>query len=170
MPENDEPDAVEQFMQDLANVGRDDALLDLLGQGYQVETPGDQTVTDMLGGWSRDITAEPATDVGDRALRGEHSPGSLLPTTTGGTVSSIEDRAQQLLALADKAPSADLQQLMSGIEAWNREVAALLGNSSGAAAINGAVQQALQTCGQLLQAVELMKQAAREAGQGHLGG
>lgn len=83
---------------------------------------------------------------------------------------SIADKARQLIALADQAPSAEVAQLQRSVTEWNAAVQALLGDSTASLVINSIVGQVLKTCGELQKAIEIVKNEARDAGKGHLGG
>ncbi|HEY3479679.1 MAG TPA: hypothetical protein VGL02_12350 [Streptomyces sp.] len=83
---------------------------------------------------------------------------------------SIADKARQLIALADQAPSAEVAQLQQSVTEWNAAVQGLLGDSTASLVINSIVGQVLKTCGELQKAIEIVKKEARDAGKGHLGG
>lgn len=159
MPE-DEPTPEE-----LLDIEAADAYLDALGNKRDFE--GDQLGATQ---WRKDVDAEPLgmTPLPQELLGGPVP--SRLPE--GPTMSdSIADRARQLMVLADQAPAAQTEQLQQAVTEWNASAQALLGEGgSGAMLLNQVCQQVTQTCGELLQAIEVMKQTARDTGQGHLGG
>lgn len=167
MPESDPGDGeigdAEEFLRELDRVEYDDTLLGLVGEGYDVNAPGDQAVADFLGTWRDDVRRVPL----DRSqmpsahtARGELPPGP----TTGGTVSATEDAAAQIRALANSSnvPTQVLDEAYQRLNTFMGEIQAATGENSQHRAdllgstqqAQGAIQTAISACTQLLDDIQ----------------
>lgn len=126
-----EIDDLAEFFATLGKVERDEQLVDLLGQGYDVNAPGDQAVADMLGSWRDDIDSEPLEDLTKTTLRGQHSSGAQMPANTGGTM-SFEDLAGQFAGLKSMTPHTEAQTLDTALGQLGSAGAEILGESTSA--------------------------------------
>lgn len=165
MPENDEPteDAVDEFLAELDDIGHDDALLDVIGEGYDVEVPGDQAVVDMLSSWNRDVSTEPSADLTERALRGERSTGSLLPSTTGETM-SVQENAAELNGMPDSFPYEAQQSVANHFEQVGARIKAILGDGHAAnQTLQDGVNLVMQRSSDTYVAMEQLQQQIRDA-------
>ncbi|MFD5245029.1 hypothetical protein ACFWIW_10820 [Amycolatopsis sp. NPDC058340] len=99
-PDDGEIDDVQEFLDTLGEVEYDDVLLSLLGDGGNLDVPGDvvdQQLANALSGWRNDVDREP---VRDEAIGQKHpAGGEWPPAITGGTV-SVQDDAAQLRNIA----------------------------------------------------------------------
>lgn len=165
MPENDEPRSVEEFLNDLGRVEHDDALLDVIGQGYDVKATGDQAVVDLLSAWEQAITTEPSLDVANRAERGERSPGSTLrPVNTGGTVSSVQENASELNGMPDSFPYEVQQSVATHFERLGTRIKEILGDGHGAnQTLQEGVNLVMSKSNDAYTAMEQLQQQLRDA-------
>lgn len=132
-----EIDDVDEFLNTLGQVEYDEQLVGLIGDGYNVNSPGDQPVADLLSAWRDDIASEP-TNV-SKLPSGRTDKYGNPPTNTGGKV-SISDDAAALRTIT--LPFGAIQQAQGELDAALELAAQLLGTASGLDEIQGAVQQA----------------------------
>jgi hypothetical protein len=85
-------------------------------------------------------------------------------------MASVQDHARQLLALADDAPAAEVEALILRLESWGAQASDILGDTSARQIMMGEVEQALRVCGELKEAIEILRAAAKEHGERYLGG
>jgi hypothetical protein len=145
MPESDPGDGaiddVDEFMRDIDNIERDETLIELVGEGYDLNAPGDQAVADLLGAWRDDVTSVP---VDESRLPSAHTARGELPPapTTGGTMSASDDAA----ALRSiELPFGAIQQAQQQLDTALATASQLLGsNGTGLQAVQAAIQQAKQ--------------------------
>lgn len=145
MPEKDpdgEIDDVDEFLHTIGPVERDEAILNILGEGYPLPNlPGpavDQDIADMLGTWRDNVNSEP---IRDTATGQEHPMGGPWPpTNTGGTVAISEDAAR---LRAIPLPFGTIQQATQELDGVREQASAILGtDGSKIGEINGAIEQA----------------------------
>jgi hypothetical protein len=176
MPESDPGDGeignAEEFLRELDRVEYDDTLLGLVGDGYDVNAPGDQAVADFLGAWRDDVRRVPL----DRSqMPSAHTArGSLPPTLTPGEPMSIMDDAQHIGAMSNdhtaiSAIKTAKQHLLDAIQALvgaqqhitdtAGTAAALLGGPDGEQ-IQGQGQQAAQEVSNLTEQIDAADKTA----------
>lgn len=82
---------------------------------------------------------------------------------------SIEEKARQLLDLANSAPEEQVLELAAALQRWGMAVDELIGNTQSGVAIQQSVREAIAACTTVTQMIEIMKQAAEQAGGQYLG-
>jgi hypothetical protein len=201
MPENDDPGVgesndVEEFLREFDRVEYDETLIGLVGQGYDVNAPGDQAVADLLGAWRDDVGRVP---VDESRFPSAHTASGKMPPITGGTRRMpINEDAAQVATMANDTTA--LSALGSCKERLDDALAAIahasdhVASSAGTAAnllggaegetVNGQGQQVVQELsnlsGQIQAAIALagdaegyanaFNTALRDAAQRHGGG
>lgn len=173
-PSDGEIDDVEEFLREFDRVEYDETLLDLVGDGYDVNAPGDQDVADLLGAW-RDRVREAPID--ETRMPSAHTARGELPhaRTTGGTV-SISDNAAQIGQLSQdesiagavrqaKARLAEATQHLVGAHQRTTEIAGqaagLLGGEDGNL-VNGQGAQLAEEINRMVEAVDVADQRGDE--------
>lgn len=101
-PDNGEINDVDEFLREVDQIDYDETLVDLVGQGYDVNAPGDQAVADLLGAWRDDVARVP---VDSSRLPSAHTARGELPPTAGGTLSIAEHAARLYIIGNDEAPA-----------------------------------------------------------------
>jgi hypothetical protein len=71
---------------------------------------------------------------------------------------SIHEQAQQLAALAEQVPDGHAHAIIGELNTLQQQVAAVLGDTSSATEIHGAIGQASEVCGSVAAALEQVKQ------------
>src|SRR5436190_9004204 len=129
MPESDPGDDgeindVEEFMREFDNIEHDETLIELLGEGYDVNAPGDQAVADLLGAWRDDVTGVP---VDESRLPSAHTADGRMPPapTTGGNLSISDNAARLSLIGGDQGAAGAFQ---SAEQVMNEQVLGTLMN------------------------------------------
>ncbi len=164
MPDSDDGEEeindLDEFLNTIDDIERDDTLVDLLGQGYDVAASGDQDVADMLGTWRDEIDTEPVRNLIEPALGGHHSPGGTM---------SISDDAEALRAIG--VPTGALQQALLDLDSVLEQASQLLGsNGAGLSIIEQAVGQAKQAVSTAFEQVQAVTNALQDAANKHQGG
>lgn len=129
-PDNGEIDDVEEFMRDIDNIERDETLIELVGEGYDVNAPGDQAVADLLGAWRDDVTGVP---VDESRLPSAHTARGRMPPapTTGGTM-SFEELAEEFAGIKTMTPHEELQALYAVVGQMGEAGKQIIGESASA--------------------------------------
>lgn len=104
-PDNGEINDVDEFMREIDNIERDETLIDFVGQGYDVNAPGDQAVADLLGAWRDDVAGAP---VDESRLPSAHTARGKLPPapTTGGIMGTTQENAAVVRQQTEKVGEA----------------------------------------------------------------
>jgi hypothetical protein len=131
MPENDDPGVgeindVEEFLREFDRVEYDETLIELVGQGYDVNAPGDQAVADLLGAWRDDVNQVP---VDASRLPSAHTADGRMPPapTTGGPVSAM-DEAAKLREIAQYTSAKGMaQQILDDLTSVMEQITNALG-------------------------------------------
>lgn len=139
-PDDGEIDNVQEFIDSLGEVEYDDVLLSLLGDGGNLDVPGDvveQQLANALSSWRDDGDREP---VRDEAIGQKHPQGGEWPPgTTGGTV-SVQDDAAQLRAIP--LPRGEIREATAVLTTALQQVSSILGpNGTGAQELAAAIQE-----------------------------
>lgn len=175
MPESDDPggeiDDVDEFLREFDNVERDETLLELLGEGYDVNAPGDQAVADLLGAWRDDVTAVP---VDESRLPSAHTVDGRMPPApiTGGSM-SFSDEAEQLRAVASSRefPIALIQQASQSFDDMFAQCSQILGaQSQHTQTVGGAIEAAKAALQSALEAAKYVEKTIHDAADGHARG
>lgn len=166
MPESDPSDGeindVDEFLREIDNIERDETLIELVGDGYDVNAPGDQAVADLLGAWRDDVRQVP---VERSQLPSAHTAsGRMPPASIGGTLSATEDAAAQIRALASSSnvPTQVLDEAFRRLGEFMGEIQAAAGENSqhrqdllaSVQQAQGAVQDAIGACTKLLDDIQ----------------
>ncbi|RSN26517.1 hypothetical protein DMC63_01390 [Streptomyces sp. WAC 05977] len=161
-PDDGEIDDVEEFLNTLDAVAHDEVLLSLLGEGRNLDVPGDvvdQQIANALSSWRGDVDREPMRD---EAIGQKHpAGGEWPPATTGGTMSATDDAA----ALRSiQLPNGLIQQAMTEIDEAANQARAILGESgTGIGEINAAAAQTKEQLDAGYSHLQMMEQAIDNA-------
>lgn len=162
-PDDGEISDVDEFVNTLSEVEYDDVLLSLLGEGRNLDVPGDvvdQQLANALSSWRNDGDREP---VRDEAIGQKHPAGGAWPpATTGGTL-SVSESAGALRRLATDMPLHQQQEVANQLEQLATDVAAHLGSDHpGFGRIQGAIDQARNLSSNTYAALETITQVTNE--------
>ncbi|GAA1234881.1 hypothetical protein GCM10009676_18380 [Prauserella halophila] len=80
---------------------------------------------------------------------------------------NIQEQAQQLAALADQVPDGQAQAIVGELEGLRQQVAAVLGDTSSAQEIHGAIGQAVEQLTNVSAMLEQVKQVVVEKANHH---
>lgn len=145
MPDSDPSDGeitdADEFLREIGNIERDETLIDFIGQGYDVNAPGDQDVADLLGAWRDGVGRAPVNvELPSAAIARGAVPRA---PTRGGTMSIAEDAAHLAALAGSTAERGAVQQAMQGVEDIRAQAMSLLGsNAAQGAAVGGAAEAA----------------------------
>jgi hypothetical protein len=164
-PDDGEIGDVDEFLGTLGEVEYDDVLLSLLGDGGNLDVPGDdveQQLTNLLSGWRNDGDREP---VRDEAIGQKHPQGGEWPSnTTGGTMSATDDAAA---LRAIQLPNGTIQQSMQELDNVLAQASSILGSSgTGLGDITSAVQEAKLQLDSAFSAMQQVESALETAAGG----
>ncbi len=176
MPESDPGDDgeindVEEFMREFDNIERDETLIELLGEGYDVNALGDQPVADLLGAWRDDVTSVP---VDESRLPSAHTASGRMPPapTIGGTM-SIQEDAEQLrnIASSQDFPTGLLRAADSKFDEIVAQVQNIVGDQSQHLdKVRGAAEIAKDKIDEAIAATMNFEAAIHDAADGHARG
>lgn len=170
MPESDPSDGeitdADEFLREIGNIERDETLIDFVGQGYDVNTPGDQDVADLLGAWRDDVGRAPVNvELPSAAIARGETPRA---PTRGGTMSIAEDAAR---LRSIELPFGAIQQAQQMLDSALEQAVMILGNdAAGAQAVQGAIQAAKQEIDGGYSMVQEVENQLEQAANRHLGG
>lgn len=168
-PDDGEIDNVDEFLNTIGAVEHDEALISLLGEGYDLNVPSsdvDQDIADMLSTWRDEINREP---IRDTATGREHPAGGEWPPTLTGGNMSVEDKAGALRNIP--LPFAMIQQAMQELNNALNTASMLLGSSgTGLGRINAAVQNAKQQIDNAYEATHQVEATIGEVAAEHMRG
>jgi hypothetical protein len=162
MPENDPSDGeindVDEFLREFDRIDYDETLVGLVGQGYDVNAPGDQAVADLLGAWRDDVNRVP---IDESQLPSVHTASGRMPpaSTTGGTL-SISDNAARLAVIGSDQGAAGAFQ--SAEQAMNDQILGTLMNV--VEGLPGDVNGAVEALGSSPAAGEIQSMGEHAAG------
>jgi hypothetical protein len=173
MPESDPDDGesddpfVLDLMRDLSNVGYDDAFIDVIGSGHDVEyakPSADQDLADMLTAWRNDVDREPLNlDLPS----GPTARGELPLTPSKGTPVSNTEDAGKLEEMSSggqiQSAAAALTQADSALGDLSQKAQTVVSEGQPHEAIQGAIQQARSEIATITQMLALVQQAFQDA-------
>lgn len=180
MPESDPSDGeindVDEFLREFDDIGYDETLIGLVGEGYDANAPGDQEVADLLGAWRDDVRQTPTNE---SQLPSAHTvSGRLPPAITGGTLSISENAAALADIAADTTVAGScvltttsltddimptLQEALGTLEDDSAQAVVLLGNGASAQAVGAAGEAAKSALGAVLASIQAGMQRVEEA-------
>lgn len=175
MPENDPRDGeindVDEFLRELDRVDYDETLVGLVGQGYDVNAPGDQAVADLLGAWRDDVNRVP---IDESQLPSAHTASGRMPpaATIGGTM-SIQEDAEQLrnIASSQDFPTGLLRAADSKFDEIVAQVQNIVGDQSQhLEKVRGAAEIAKDKIDEAIAATMNFEAAIHDAADGHARG